>query len=95
MQLNGIAPSHIRVLTSMRSIYVSQYITRFRVVHPHIPLPKYIVDLASPEDMRSAVFLPISPPSPIHEEVSHGHGSHLEEGGIIMTPFFLMGWNIV
>jgi len=85
MQLNGIAPSHIRVLTSMRSIYVSQYITRFRVVHPHIPLPQYVVDLASPEDMRRADFLPTSTPSPIHEQVSHGHGSYHTEGVIILT----------
>ncbi|KAA1089992.1 hypothetical protein PGTUg99_032877 [Puccinia graminis f. sp. tritici] len=52
MELDGMAGTHIRVLSNLRSFYVSKYITRFRAVHPQIPLPNWIVTLASPGDLR-------------------------------------------
>jgi hypothetical protein len=52
MELDGMAGTHIRVLSNLRSFYVSKYITRFQAVHPRIPLPNWIVTLAAPGDLR-------------------------------------------
>ncbi|KAA1117206.1 hypothetical protein PGTUg99_036997 [Puccinia graminis f. sp. tritici] len=52
MKLDGMAGSHIRVLSNLRSFYVAKYITRFREVHRLFPLPNWIYLLADPGDWR-------------------------------------------
>ncbi|KAA1128414.1 hypothetical protein PGTUg99_022853 [Puccinia graminis f. sp. tritici] len=52
MKLDGMAGSHIRVLSNLRSFYVAKYITRFREVHRLFPLPNWIYLLADPGDRR-------------------------------------------